>query len=378
MNFMRNINKSARVDKVITTKQYDRSYNKLKKDHRNDVIKDIDNVVDNLINLNISTQKSNHSLTGIDVNDLHIRGDVLLLYRYSNNVLTISLQLIDLTNHKHLKNPDYQKQIKKTIKNLKENKGETTMEYMEYTTTNQNTLMVEYKWKNTVTGKDTLFSYEVPYEVFMDEVRNYFDRKYDVKVDGKNNDIWNMLVDLGEQYNADIIQDIMDDADVQERLKKTLEKDAKEVFDDLCHEEAEEDKDLDEGKCSETEKKPLKEETEEDSGDEGFEDEESDWEDEYPEMKVYYKVYFTDKDGDELYAVDDGDYDFEPYYDTEEEALAAMKKILQDPKVKADPEIGGCHSAFIVDEDEWDEDPEGNYDTYGYELYELVDEVKKE
>ena len=241
------------------------------------------------------------------------------------------------------------------------------MEYMEYTTTNQNTLMVEYKWKNTVTGEDTLFSYEVPYEVFMDEVRNYFDLKYDVKVDGKNNDIWNMLVDLGEQYNADIIQDIMDDADVQERLKKTLEKDAKEVFDDLCHEEAEEDKDLDEGKCSETEKKPLKEENEEDSGDEGFEDEESDWEDEYPEMKVYYKVYFTDKDGDELYAVDDGDYDFEPYYDTKEEALAAMNKILQDPKVKVDPEIGGCHSAFIADEDEWDEDPEGNYDTYGYD-----------
>ena len=95
-------------------------------------------------------------------------------------------------------------------------------------------------------------------------------------------------------------------------------------------------------------------------------------------MKVYYKVYFTDKDGDELYPVDDGDYDFEPYYDTEEEALAAMKKILQDPKVKADPEIGGCHSAFIVDEDEWDEDPEGNYDTYGYEPYEVVDEIKKE
>lgn len=36
MNFMKNIDKSNKVDKVITTKQYDRAYNKLKKkDHRN-------------------------------------------------------------------------------------------------------------------------------------------------------------------------------------------------------------------------------------------------------------------------------------------------------------------------------------------------------
>lgn len=383
MNFMRNIDKSNKVDKVITTKQYDRSYNKLKKDHRNDVIKDINETVDNLIYFNVSTQKSNHPLKGLDVNELHIRSDVLLLYRYSNNILTISLNLIDLTNHTELKNKKYQKEIKKTIKDLKESKGDKTMEYMEYSTTNENTLSVRYKWKNTVTGKETIFDYEVPYEMFMDEVRNYFDRKYDVKVDGKDNDIWNMLVDLGEQYNIDILQDLMDDTDVQANLTKALEKDAKEMFDELCHEEADDENDLNESLTESEEAKQDSEKEFEDDGDveaEGFEDEEHEWEDdyEYPEMQVYYRVYFTDKDGDELYAVDDGDYDFEANYDTREEALDAMKKILQDPKVKADPEIGGCHSAFIADEDEWDEDPEGNYDTYGYEPTDLVDEVKKD
>ena len=347
--------------------------------------------------------------------------------------MIISLQLIDLTNHRELKNKKYQKEIKKTIKDLKESKGDKTMEYMEYSTTNENTLSVRYKWKNTVTGKETIFDYEVPYEMFMDEVRNYFDHKYDVKIDGKDNDIWNMLVDLGEQYDIDILQDIMDDTDVQANLTKALEKDAKEMFDELCHEEADknDDDDLEE---SLTESKKTEQDWEnelEDDNSEIFhvvnslqsqidygspyadeinqmiddihdafisgnkddlelqlstarvsflddnEDGEIGHEDEYPEMEVFYRVYFTDKDGDELYAVDDGDYDFEANYDTREEALDAMKKILQDPKVKADPEIGGCHSTFIVDEDEWDENPEGNYDTYGYAPFVVVDEVEK-
>lgn len=227
------------------------------------------------------------------------------------------------------------------------------MGYMKYSTTNKNPLLVTYKWKNTVTDKETIFDYEVPYEMFMEELRDYFDRNYNVKIDGKDNDIWNMLVDLGEQYDIDILQDLLDDDDIQSNLTKALEKDAKEKFDELCHEEA----DID-------------------SGDD-LEDEDAEREDDYPEMQVYYRVYFTDKDGDELYAVDDGDYGFEATYDTREEALDAMKKILQDPKVKADPEIGGCHSVFIADEDEWDEDPENNYDAYGYEPTEVVDEVKK-
>ena len=75
--------------------------------------------------------------------------------------------------------------------------------------------------------------------------------------------------------------------------------------------------------------------------------------------------------------VDDDDYDFEASYNTQEEALDAMKKILRDPKVQADSEIGGCHSIFIADEDEWDEDPEMYYNTYGYEPFEVVDEIKK-
>ena len=420
-------------ENIVETTQYKQGVKQLIKKHKTETLNSLKSIIDDLCGYKITTQYHNHKLTNIDAYELHVNneGDVLLLYRYSGNALIISLQLIDLTNHRELKNKKYQKEIKKTIKDLKENKGDKNMEYMEYTTTNGVSLSVRYKWKNTVTDKETIFDYEVPYEMFMDEVRNYFDRKYDVKIDGKDNDIWNMLVDLGEQYDADILQDIMDDTGVQTNLTKALEKDAKEMFDALCHEEAEEeDDDLEE---SLTESKKTEQDWENELEDDNSEifhvvnslqsqidygspyadainraiddihdafisgdkkdldlqlatarvsfldnDSEDDLEDEYPEMQVSYRVYFTDKDGDELYAVDDGDYGFEATYDTKEEALDAMKKILQDPKVKADDEIGGCHSVFIADEDEWDEDPEGNYDAYGYEPTEVVDEVKKD
>lgn len=243
MNFMRNINNTKRVDKVITTKQYDRSYNKLKKDHRNDVIKDINNTVDDLINLKINTQKSNHRLTGTDVNDLHIRGDVLLLYRYSNNVLTISLQLIDLTNHNKLKNSAYQKQIKKTIKNLNENKGDKKMKYMNYTPSDVNAITAEFEFKNKITEEDVRFEYEVPFETFIEAVKEYFDVHYEVTLDGRDNKIWNMLVDLGEMVDEDIIQEFIDNEDIQESLREKVKEEAEAKFDELCQEEADEEVD---------------------------------------------------------------------------------------------------------------------------------------
>lgn len=120
------------------------------------------------------------------------------------------------------------------------------MDYMEYSTTNQLKPMVSYVFKNKFTGNETDFDYEVPDDIFMEEVRNYFDDKYSVKLDGKDNDIWNMLVDLNDTYDIDIIQDIADDKDVIEKLKKRLELDAHEKFEEMCEEEHELESDEDE------------------------------------------------------------------------------------------------------------------------------------
>lgn len=229
------------VDKVVTTTLYDKSYDKLVKDHKKDIVHDIDKTVDDLIYYRIDTQKSNHPLTNLKTNELHIRGDVLLLYKYGYNTLTISLLLIDLADHKKLKNSDYQKQIRKTIKTLKENKEDKNMEYMEYTTTDENTLIVSFKFKNKITGADTMFDYEVPYEMFIEAVKDYFDKHFDVTVDGRDKDIWNMLVDLGEKLDADVIQTFMDDKEIADDLKDKLEDDAHEKFDEMCEEEVEDE-----------------------------------------------------------------------------------------------------------------------------------------
>ena len=119
------------------------------------------------------------------------------------------------------------------------------MEYMEYTTTNENTLTVSFKFKNKITGADTMFDYEVPFEVFIGAIKDYFDRHFDVVLKGKDKDIWNMLVDLGEKVDADVIQTFMDDEEIIEDLTDKLEEDAHEKFDEMCEEEADEEVDDD-------------------------------------------------------------------------------------------------------------------------------------
>ncbi len=117
------------------------------------------------------------------------------------------------------------------------------MEYMEYTTTNENTLTVSFKFKNKITGADTMFDYEVPFEVFVGAIKDYFDKHFDVVLKGKYKDIWNMLVDLGERVDVDIIQEFIDDDEIIKELQDRLEEEAHEKFDELCQEEAEDEED---------------------------------------------------------------------------------------------------------------------------------------
>ena len=94
------------VDKIIRTSQFNRAYKKLKKDHKEDIIKDINKIVDRLANFEITSQKRNHPLKGKKnkgLEDIHIRGDVILLYKYESNILTITLVLENIVNHDELK-----------------------------------------------------------------------------------------------------------------------------------------------------------------------------------------------------------------------------------------------------------------------------------
>ena len=112
---------------------------------------------------------------------------------------------------------------------------------MKYIPSGINAITTEFSFENKTTGEDVSFEYEVPFEIFVGVVKEYFDSHYDVILDGRDNKIWNMLVDLGEMVGADIIQELIDNGDIQEDLREKVEEEAKEKFDEMCEEEAEDE-----------------------------------------------------------------------------------------------------------------------------------------
>lgn len=96
----------SKVDKVVATRSFENSVKLLKKKHKSDVLKELSEVIDDLINLKITTQKSNHPLKNAEGHrDLHIDGGkLILLYRYDDDTLYITLRLQDVVDHKQLSN----------------------------------------------------------------------------------------------------------------------------------------------------------------------------------------------------------------------------------------------------------------------------------
>ena len=93
------------VDRVFTTSRFDNNYSKLVKKHKTEVIEKLANVIDLLINLQDVSKYNPHPLNipKRKVYELHVQGDVLLLYAYEGDML-VSLDLIleGITDHDRL------------------------------------------------------------------------------------------------------------------------------------------------------------------------------------------------------------------------------------------------------------------------------------
>ena len=83
----------------------------LKKKHENRALKELYDAVNELANYRITKQRSNHPLTNMDGHiDLHLKGqELILLYKYEGDVLTIALKLQDVANHDQLNSYDRRK-----------------------------------------------------------------------------------------------------------------------------------------------------------------------------------------------------------------------------------------------------------------------------
>ena len=96
-----NNTKSALVDRIVTTAPFERGVKALKKDHKDEDLKKLEEVIDKLKRIEITKEKDNHGV-GSSVIDLHVSPNVVLLYRYNGSVLMLELELNNVTDHDNL------------------------------------------------------------------------------------------------------------------------------------------------------------------------------------------------------------------------------------------------------------------------------------
>ena len=101
----------SKVNRIVATRSFENAVKQLKKKHESKTLQELKQTVLELANYNITKQKSNHPLKNSDGHiDLHLKGGKLvLLYKYEDDVLTVSLRLQDVVNHDQLMSYDNKK-----------------------------------------------------------------------------------------------------------------------------------------------------------------------------------------------------------------------------------------------------------------------------
>lgn len=90
------------VDKIILTSSFLKGYKELQRDNRIAELNTLDEILLNLEKGTLGKQFKNHSV-GKKTGDVHISGDVVLIYRYlTENVVMFVLELSDISDHKNL------------------------------------------------------------------------------------------------------------------------------------------------------------------------------------------------------------------------------------------------------------------------------------
>lgn len=93
--------KYGQVQDIVLESSYKKGIKSLSKKKDYDTISKLKSIIKKLQTFEISTQYKNHVLSDGRY-ELHVKGDVLLVYKYVTNILYIDLVLLDLTNHRDL------------------------------------------------------------------------------------------------------------------------------------------------------------------------------------------------------------------------------------------------------------------------------------
>lgn len=98
-----NLNNQNYELNITTTIAFRNGIKMLVKNHKNKTLEKLLKIISDLANFKVSTQYKNHKLKDTDLHDIHVEGDVILLYRYIGDAVLVSLELSDVTNHDSLK-----------------------------------------------------------------------------------------------------------------------------------------------------------------------------------------------------------------------------------------------------------------------------------
>lgn len=115
-------NKNTRPDLLIVySERYTAALTELRGEGKDKTIEKLKTIIGQLQRREITTQYDNHRLTNSHLYELHVEGNILLIYSYENSKTPtlVLLELLDLTDHDTLKRPKYQRLMKKESKRVK-------------------------------------------------------------------------------------------------------------------------------------------------------------------------------------------------------------------------------------------------------------------
>lgn len=101
-------------DSVISSSRYEKVVGTDKNFQRVGV--KYNHILDELMSKTIGGKYRNHKLSGVDCNELHIDGDILLIWKYYTISGKTFLFLLDIVDHDTLSTTNYNKTIKRLIK----------------------------------------------------------------------------------------------------------------------------------------------------------------------------------------------------------------------------------------------------------------------
>lgn len=226
----------VKVDNIMTTSQFERGIKRLIKAKKFDTLNDIQERIAELAQVIYNPNLHQTKLEGkgdrfhIHAGTSKVSKDTIIIYRYVDDMLIISLELDDIVNHNELSK--YQEQnynikhiielknnelTKEQLNTLTKRKGDSIMKKQVRDMNRRSGYYVEVEFSNPRTKNSSKEYAYLDFDLLMDTFVEWSEQYKDVRLDGINTDIYN-LFNSGDRDMVDYLIDHEDT--LQEMLRE--------------------------------------------------------------------------------------------------------------------------------------------------------------